>query len=106
MGKAVTIGDDVWVGGNAIILPGVTIGNGAIIGAGSVVTKDVPELWIAAGNPARLLRAVRTSQDTSSKEQYTQSQSQGVEKTLQRAAPPPLPRTQNDGPYQDEDQGW
>lgn len=50
--KPVSIGDDVWIGARVIILPGVTIGNGCIIGAGSVVTKDIPEYVVAAGNPA------------------------------------------------------
>lgn len=50
--KPVHIGDDVWIGGHVIILPGVHIGSHAIIGAGSVVTKDIPEWAIAAGNPA------------------------------------------------------
>lgn len=49
----VTIGNNVWIGGAAIILPGLTIGSGAIIGAGSVVTKDVPENSTFVGNPAR-----------------------------------------------------
>lgn len=51
--RAVTLGEDVWVGGGAIIMPGVTIGDGAIIGAGSVVTRDVPAGSTAVGNPAR-----------------------------------------------------
>lgn len=51
--RPVAIGADVWIGGGAIILPGVTIGDGAIIGAGSVVTRDVPEGTVVAGNPAR-----------------------------------------------------
>lgn len=55
-GKPVTIGSDVWVGGGAIILPGVTIGDRAVIGAGSVVTKDVPAGTMAVGNPARVVR--------------------------------------------------
>ena len=50
--KPVIIGDDVWIGGRVIILPGVNVGKGAIIGAGSVVTKDVPPNAIVAGNPA------------------------------------------------------
>lgn len=54
--KGVTIGSDVWIGDRAIILPGVTIGDGAIIGAGSVVTKSIPAFQVAAGNPARVLR--------------------------------------------------
>lgn len=55
-GAAVRIGDDVWVGARVIVLPGVTIGNHAIIGAGSTVTKDVPAGAIAAGVPARVIR--------------------------------------------------
>ena len=54
--KPVEIGHDVWVGRNAIILPGVRIGHGAVVGAGSVVTKDVAPYAIVAGNPARLVR--------------------------------------------------
>lgn len=54
--KPVVIGDDVWIGANSIILPGINIGKGAIIGAGSVVTKDLPPFAIAVGNPARVIR--------------------------------------------------
>lgn len=54
--KEVNIGDDVWIGGRVIILPGIKIGKGAIIGAGAVVTKDVPEYAIVAGNPAKIIR--------------------------------------------------
>lgn len=57
-GKPVTIGDDVWIGGSAVICPGVTIGDGAVIGAGSVVTKDIPANVVAAGNPCRVLRPI------------------------------------------------
>jgi maltose O-acetyltransferase len=52
----VTIGDDTWIGARVIILPGVNIGHGVIVGAGSVVTKDVPPYAICAGNPARVLK--------------------------------------------------
>ena len=55
-GKAVTIGSDVWVGGGAIICPGVRIGSRSVIGAGSVVTRDVPDGVLAAGNPCRVIR--------------------------------------------------
>ncbi len=55
-GKPVEIGSDVWVGGGAIILPGVRIGSRTVIGAGSVVTRDVPEGVFAAGNPCRVIR--------------------------------------------------
>jgi maltose O-acetyltransferase len=53
--KPVTIGSRVWIGGGAIILPGVNVGDGAIVGAGSVVTKDVPEGATVVGNPARIV---------------------------------------------------
>lgn len=52
----VIIGDNVWIGGGVIILPGVTIGNNVVIGAGSVVTKDIPDNTIAFGNPCRVRR--------------------------------------------------
>ena len=57
-GKAVEIGSDVWVGGGAIVLPGVRIGSESVIGAGSVVTRDVPERVFAAGNPCRVVREI------------------------------------------------
>jgi maltose O-acetyltransferase len=57
-GKPIDIGSDVWVGGSAIILPGVRIGSRAVIGAGSVVTRDVPEDVFAAGNPCRVIREI------------------------------------------------
>jgi maltose O-acetyltransferase len=58
-GKPIEIGSDVWVGGGAIILPGVRIGDRAVIGAGSVVTRDIPEGVFAAGNPCRVIREIR-----------------------------------------------
>lgn len=57
-GINITIGDNVWIGGSVCVMPGVTIGNNAVIGAGSVVTKDIPENAIAVGNPARVLRYI------------------------------------------------
>jgi maltose O-acetyltransferase len=56
MAAPITIGDDVWIGGGAIICPGVCIGNNTIIGAGSVVTKSIPANVVAAGNPCRVIR--------------------------------------------------
>lgn len=58
LGKEIEIGDDVWVGGSAVICPGVRIGARSVIGAGSVVTKDIPEGVFAAGNPCRVLREI------------------------------------------------
>ncbi|MDD7739964.1 MAG: sugar O-acetyltransferase [Fusicatenibacter sp.] len=57
-GIEVTIGDNVWIGGNTVICPGVHIGNNVVIGAGSVVTKDIPDMVIAAGNPCRVIREI------------------------------------------------
>lgn len=52
------IGDDVWVGSNTVILPGVTIGNNVVIGAGSVVTKDIPDNVVAFGVPCKVIREI------------------------------------------------
>ena len=57
-GIKVTIGDNVWIGGNTVILPGVHIGDNVVIGAGSVVTKDIPSWTMAAGNPCRVIRKI------------------------------------------------
>lgn len=57
-GIEVTIGDNVWIGGNTIICPGVHIGSNTVIGAGSVVTKDIPDWAVAAGNPCRVIRQI------------------------------------------------
>jgi len=57
--KPVTIGDDVWIGGSAVVCPGVTIGDRSVIGAGSVVTRDIPSDVFAAGNPCREIRDLR-----------------------------------------------
>lgn len=56
--KPITIGDNVWVGANVAICPGVTIGSDVVIGAGSVVTKDIPDHVVAVGNPCRVLRSI------------------------------------------------
>lgn len=57
-GKPITIGDNVWIGGDTVVNPGVTIGDNVVIGSGSVVTKDIPANTVAAGNPCRVLKAV------------------------------------------------
>ncbi len=54
----ITVEDDVWLGGHVTVLPGVTIGRGSVIGAGSVVTRDVPPGVVAAGNPCRVIRRI------------------------------------------------
>jgi maltose O-acetyltransferase len=61
-GRPIVIGSDVWVGGGAILCPGVTVGDRAVIGAGSVVTRDVPPGVFAAGNPCRVIRAIEGSE--------------------------------------------
>ncbi len=66
--RPITIGDNVWFGGNVVVLPGVSIGDGAIIGAGSVVTRDIPPLCIAVGNPCRVIREI-TEDDALTDEQ-------------------------------------
>ncbi|WP_226692934.1 MULTISPECIES: sugar O-acetyltransferase [Rodentibacter] len=60
--KPITIGNNVWIGGNVVILPGVTIGDNVVVGAGSVVTKDLPSNVLALGNPCRVVREI-TEQD-------------------------------------------
>ncbi|MCJ1287010.1 hypothetical protein MMC26_006357 [Xylographa opegraphella] len=63
MGKEIHIEEDCWIGGNAVILPGVRIGRGATVGAGSVVAKDVAAFTVVAGNPAKMIRKVVTRMD-------------------------------------------
>lgn len=60
LGKSIVIEEDCWLGGNVVILPGVRIGRGSTVGAGSVVTKDVPPFVVVAGNPARILRKIES----------------------------------------------
>jgi len=57
-GKAITIGNNVWIGGNAVLCPGISIGDNSVIAAGSVVTKDLPANVVAAGNPAGVLKNI------------------------------------------------
>ena len=57
-GRPIVLEDKVWIGINSTILPGVTIGYGAIVGAQSVVTRDVPPMTIVAGNPARIIKKI------------------------------------------------
>ena len=59
--RPIVIGDDVWIGGGAIVLAGVTIGHRSVIGAGSVVTKDVPPDVVVVGNPARIVRRLTSA---------------------------------------------
>jgi len=54
--KPIEVGDNVWIGGNVVVLPGVTIGNNCVIGAGSIVTKDIPDNSLAVGNPCRVIK--------------------------------------------------
>lgn len=58
-GKPIRIGDDVWIGGGAVVCPGVRIGSRSVIGAGAVVTRDVPDGVFAAGNPCRVIRTIQ-----------------------------------------------
>lgn len=62
MAKKVKIGNNVWIGSGSIILPGITINDGAIIGAGSVVTRDVPKNTLVAGNPAKVIKHIETNE--------------------------------------------
>lgn len=62
-GIPITIGNNVWIGGNSVVCPGVTIGDNSVIGAGSVVTHDIPANVVAAGNPCRVIRPI-TQEDT------------------------------------------
>ncbi|KAI9899715.1 hypothetical protein N3K66_006176 [Trichothecium roseum] len=61
-GRPITIGEDCWIAGNVVVLPGVTIGKGSTVGAGSVVTKDVPPYHVVAGNPAKIIRKIESKQ--------------------------------------------
>lgn len=56
--KSISVGNDVWIGGNVVVLPGVTIGDNVVIGAGSIVTKDVPSNVVAVGNPCHVIKNI------------------------------------------------
>ena len=56
--RPITVGNNVWFGGNVVVLPGVTVGDNSVVGAGSVVTKDVPAFSVVSGNPARVIRTL------------------------------------------------
>ena len=71
LGKEIHVGEDCWIGGSVVILPGVTIGRGSTVGAGSVVTKDVPDFTIVAGNPARIIRKVDTAMDPTNQVEWS-----------------------------------
>lgn len=77
-GKKVTIGDNVWIGGNSVINPGVTIGNNVVIGSGSVVTRDIPDNVVAAGNPCRVIRSI-----TDKDKQFWQLQYEEYKRNIQ-----------------------
>lgn len=66
----ISVGDNVWIGGGVQVMPGVTIGSNVVIGGGSVVTKDIPDNVVAAGNPCRVLRPI-TEQDKARIYEYT-----------------------------------
>ncbi|MEC4185262.1 DapH/DapD/GlmU-related protein [Adlercreutzia sp. R21] len=65
---SVRIGDDVWIGANATVLPGVTIGNGAVVAAGAVVACDVPPLTVVGGVPARVIKQIEVEDDAAARE--------------------------------------
>ena len=60
----ITLGDNVWIGGNVVVNPGVTIGDNSVIGAGSVVTKNIPDNVVAAGNPCRIIKQIDNSRSS------------------------------------------
>lgn len=79
--KPVTIGDDVWIGGNTTVNPGIFIGSNVVIGSGSTVTKDIPSGVVAAGNPCRIIREI-TEEDSAYWKNELQDYMQDDESTL------------------------
>jgi len=69
LGKEVVIGEDCWIGGNVLVLPGVTLGRGCVVGAGSVVTKSVGDFSVVVGNPAKVVRRIETSMDPAQRQE-------------------------------------
>jgi acetyltransferase-like isoleucine patch superfamily enzyme len=70
LGKEIHVGEDCWIGGNVVILPGVSLGRGSVVGAGSVVTKSVSAFTVVAGNPARVIRKIKTAMDPASGKEW------------------------------------
>ena len=62
--KPIKIGNNVWIGGNVVVLPGVTIGDNTVIGAGSIVTRDIPANVVAVGNPCRVIKQIDGKEDS------------------------------------------
>ncbi|KAK9443420.1 hypothetical protein VB005_02699 [Metarhizium brunneum] len=65
--KPITVGEDYWIGGDVVILGGVTVGRGCTVGAGSVMARDIPQVHVVAGNPARIIRKITTAMDETNK---------------------------------------
>ncbi|KAF9932895.1 hypothetical protein FBU30_007054 [Linnemannia zychae] len=78
-GMPITIGNDVWIGGGAIICPGVTIGDGVTVGAGSVVTKNVPPYTVVGGNPAKVLKVLSKEECEKEDREYEARVAQGTQ---------------------------
>lgn len=85
-GVPITIGDNVWLGGNVVVCPGVSIGSNVVVGAGSVVTKDIPEDCIAAGNPCKVIRKI-TDEDRKyyfKKRMFDQESLENIQRLLKK----------------------
>ncbi|KAJ9639411.1 hypothetical protein H2201_002928 [Coniosporium apollinis] len=82
LGKEIHIGEDCWIGGNVVVLPGVRLGRGCVVGAGSVVTRDVPDFHVVAGNPARVLRKIETRMDPKQSTTSEEAKQEGAEKPM------------------------